>query len=41
MLYKNKLQQFPRSIVAAIFGFKEEAFFVADWEARRSVKVEL
>jgi LemA protein len=40
MLYKNKIQQVPQNIIAALFGFGEEAYYAAGDEARKSVKVE-
>ena len=40
MVYNNKIQMFPSSIVASIRGFKEEKFFEADEQSRENVKVE-
>jgi LemA protein len=40
MLYNNSIQQFPRSIVAVLLGFKEASSYAADEGARKSVKVE-
>jgi LemA protein len=37
--YNNKIQMFPGSIVAAIFGFKEEKFFEATAVEKENVKV--
>ena len=37
--YNNKIQMFPSSIVAGIFGFKEEKFFEATTAERENVKV--
>lgn len=39
LLYNNKIQMFPSSIVAGIFGFKEEKFFEATATERENVKV--
>lgn len=40
MKYNNKVQMFPSSIVAAIFGFKAENFFEASANERENVKVD-
>ena len=40
MVYNNKIQMFPSSIVASILGFKAEAFFQAAEQERENVKVE-
>ena len=40
MVYNNKIQMFPSSIVASILGFKAEAFFQASEQERENVKVE-
>jgi LemA protein len=37
--YNNKIQMFPSSIVAGIFGFREEKFFEATAVERENVKV--
>ena len=37
--YNNEIQIFPGSIVASIFGFKEEKFFEATATERENVKV--
>ncbi len=37
--YNDKIQMFPSSIVAGIFGFKEEEFFKASEAERENVKV--
>lgn len=37
--YNDKIQMFPSSIVAGIFGFKEEKFFEATTAERENVKV--
>ena len=37
--YNDKIQMFPSSIVAGIFGFKEEKFFEANNTERENVKV--
>lgn len=39
-IYNNKRQMFPSNIIASIFGFKEEALFYSDEEARRAPKVQ-
>jgi LemA protein len=41
MLYQNKIQQFPRSIVAVLCGFNAEdySYYAADDVSRESVKV--
>ena len=39
LLYNNKIQMFPSSIVAGLFGFKEEKFFEATATERENVKV--
>ena len=38
--YNNKVQMFPSSIVASIFGFSEEKFFEAVDTERENVKVD-
>ena len=40
MVYNNKIQMFPSSIVASILKFKAEAFFQAAEQERENVKVE-
>ena len=40
LMYNNACQQFPSSILAKLFGFKEEAFFEADVASREVPKVE-
>ena len=40
MVYNNKIQMFPSSIVASILKFKSEAFFQASEQERENVKVE-
>ncbi len=37
--YNNKIQTVPSSIIASMFGFKEEAFFEATEAERNNVKV--
>ena len=39
LIYKDKITQFPGNIFAAIFGFREEAFFEATVDDRASVRV--
>lgn len=39
LMYNNKIQMFPSSIVAGLFGFKEEKFFEATATERENVKV--
>ena len=39
LMYNNKIQMFPSSIVAGLFGFKEEKFFEATAAERENVKV--
>lgn len=39
-IYNNKLQMFPGSIIAGLFGFQEEALFAADEEAVQAPVVE-
>ncbi|MDR0325807.1 MAG: LemA family protein [Oscillospiraceae bacterium] len=39
MLYKDKIQQFPTNIFAALFGFRDEGYYIADAADRASVKV--
>lgn len=39
MNYRNKIEMFPSNIVAAIFGFKPEAFFEISNEERKNVEV--
>ena len=39
LMYNNKIEMFPSNLVAAIFGFKKEAFFEADEKERENVKV--
>ena len=41
MVYNNKIEMFPSSIVANMRGFKAEAFFQAAEQERENVKVEL
>ena len=38
-MYNNKIQMFPGNIVAGMFGFKEEALFTSDEEAKEAPKV--
>lgn len=40
MVYNNKIQMFPSSIVASILKFKAEVFFQASEQERENVKVE-
>ena len=40
LMYNNKCQQFPTSMLAKLFGFKEEDFFEAGEESREVPKVE-
>ena len=40
MVYNNKIQMFPSSIVASIRNFTAEKFFEADEKSRENVKVE-
>ena len=40
MVYNNKIQMFPSSIVASIRHFTAEKFFEADEKSRENVKVE-
>lgn len=40
MVYNNKIQMFPSSLVAGIFGFKLETFFEAGENEKENVKVE-
>ena len=40
MVYNNKIQMFPSSIVASMLNFKAEAFFQANEQERENVKVE-
>lgn len=37
--YNTKVQMFPGNVLAGMFGFKENEFFVANEEERKSVKV--
>ncbi len=39
LTYKNKIEMFPSTLVAAIFGFKPEPFFEASEEERKNVQV--
>lgn len=39
-IYNNKLQMFPSNLVARIFGFKEEALFNTDEEAKEAPRVQ-
>lgn len=39
-IYNNKLQMFPSNIVAGIFGFKEEALFNTEEEAKEAPRVQ-
>jgi LemA protein len=39
LTYNNKVQMFPSSIIAKLFGFKPGTFFEASEEARENVKV--
>ncbi len=40
LVYKNKLEMFPSNIVAAMFGFKPEAFFEASEADKEVPKVQ-
>lgn len=37
--YNTKIKVFPNSMLASMFGFKEEIFFEADKEAKEEIKV--
>lgn len=37
--YNTRVKSFPSNVIANTFGFKEEEFFEAEEEARKSVKV--
>ncbi len=37
--YNTKVRMFPSNLIANIFGFKEEEFFAANEEERKSIKV--
>lgn len=37
--YNTKVKMFPSNLIANIFGFKEEEFFAANEEERKSIKV--
>ncbi len=37
--YNTRVKSFPSNVIANAFGFKEEEFFEAEEEARKSVKV--
>ena len=39
LLYKDKTEQFPRSLVAGMFGFQAEDFFAAEESSRQGVQV--
>jgi LemA protein len=41
MLYQNKVQQFPSSIVAKMFGFRDRDYYIAGEGDRASVTVEV
>jgi LemA protein len=41
MLYQNKVQQFPSSIVAKIFGFRDRDYYIAGEGDRASVTVDV
>ncbi|MDR0219864.1 MAG: LemA family protein [Lachnospiraceae bacterium] len=41
MMYQNKIQQFPRSIVAKIFGFRDRDYYIAGEGDRASVTVDV
>ena len=38
--YNARVKTFPSNLIAGVFGFKEEEFFEAGGEARKSVKVD-
>lgn len=40
-IYNNKIQMFPSSIIATIFGFKESKMFEANIEEKNNIKVEI
>lgn len=40
MKLNAKIQTFPSNLIAGAFGFKQEAYFNVDEEARKNVKVE-
>ena len=40
-IYNNKIQMFPSSIIAKIFGFKESKMFEANIEEKNNIKVEI
>lgn len=40
-IYNNKIQMFPSSIIANIFGFKESKMFEANIEEKNNIKVEI
>ena len=40
LTYKNKLEMFPSSIVASIFGFKPEEFFKVSEAEKETPKVQ-
>ena len=39
LIYKDKTRQFPSSIVAKIFGFKDESYYAATDEKKDAVKI--
>lgn len=39
-IYNNKIQMFPGNLVAGMFGFKEEALFAGDEEAKEAPRVQ-
>ena len=39
--FNNKIQMFPSSIIAKIFGFKESKMFEANIEEKNNIKVEI
>ncbi len=38
--YNARVKTFPSNLIAGVFGFREEEFFEAEAEARKSVKVD-
>lgn len=39
-MYNDKLQMFPTNIIAGMFGFKEEALFASNEEAKAAPKIQ-
>ena len=39
LMYNNKTEMFPSNLVASMFGFKKESFFVVDEKERENVEV--